>query len=174
MDNKLRFIRHTDYDDLPRVLFTGEEHKDDAMVKEFDHAFDLVASALRELHEVDADGGDHDAPIYMTRYVDICRQHTIVVARAAWHPGIVTVLYRELQKMPEGWTLQIDATDFPPGQAYVVVTADGTVHGWAEFRARRTLTAFGFPGIGGLVPGLLFAVRSAFGRLRKTAFRRPC
>jgi hypothetical protein len=142
----MQYKRQPRCEDLPVPVYTGKEHEDEAVVREFDSAFDNVAVALGKLYLVDTEGGQgiEGAPISMSRYVDVCRQHTIVVNRRAWHPDIITILHKELERLSAGWTLAIDATEFPPGKAHIVVEADGTVHGWSDFSARSTLTDFGF------------------------------
>lgn len=116
---------------------------------------------------MDAEGGCgvQGAPIYMDRHVDVCRQHTIVVDRQAWHPDVVKILHGQLQVLPKGWMLAIDATEFPEGQAHIVVEADGTVHGWSDYAARHTLNAFGFDHLKGPLQHLYFAVGSMIGHL---------
>lgn len=165
----MRFIRHFRFEGLPKPKFTGDEHKDEARVKEFDNAFDLVATALGDLYLVDTEGGCgvEGAPISMSRYVGVCRQHTIVVDRKAWHPDVVRILFEQLQVLPKGWTLAIDATEFPPGQAHIVVTADGVVHGWSDFSARSTLKTFGFGDLEGVCRNLHFAVVSFIDELKR-------
>lgn len=163
------FVHHLRYHDLPSPDFTGREHEDESMVREFDEAYDQLAAALSELYLVDS-GGSHPvegAPIHMDRYVDVCRQHTIVVDRLAWHPDVVEVLHQQLQQLPIGWIFAIDATDFPPGQALIVVEKDGRVHGWSDYSARSTLETFGFAGIGGPIRQLKFAVVSTIDRMRR-------
>ncbi len=166
----MQYKRQPRYKDLPIPAYTGEEHKDEAIVREFDNAFDSVAAALGKLHLVDTEAGCgvERAPVSMSRYVDVCRQHTIVINRRAWHPDIVTILHNELQRLPTGWTLAIDATEFPPGQAHIVVEADGTVHGWSDFSARSTLSDFGFE-----QPRFLTLVRLYFVELFDS-FRKKC
>jgi len=132
-------------------------------LREFDDAFDRAAVALGEVYLVDCGdgGGVKGSPISMSRYFDPCRQHTIVVFPKAWHPDVVRILCEQLQALPSGWTFAIDASEFPPGQAHIIVEADGTVHGWSEFSARSTLTAFGFPEIGNPLKCLSFRIVSA-------------
>jgi len=158
----MRYIRHIRSNLLPEPEFTGEEHKDDKRVAEFDQAFDQVATALGELYLVDPEGGCgvEGAPISMSRYVDICRQHMIVVDRRAWHPDIVRILYEQLQSMSDGWTLAIDVAGSRSGQAQIVVEADGTIHGWSDFSAHSILESFGFPPLRGFVTKVRFATVS--------------
>lgn len=164
----MRFVRHLHFEDLPSPEYTGEEYKDDARVREFDEAFDRLAAALSELHLVDTEGGCgiQGAPISMSRYVDVCRQHTIVIKRQAWHPEVVSVLHKQLQALPAGWTFAIDATEFPPGQAHMVVDADGTVHGWSDYSARSTLSRFGFDGFRSTFQQVQFALTSMIDQQR--------
>ena len=49
-----------------------------------------------------------------------------------------------LADLPDGWSFGIDATDFPPGQAHIMVTGSGDIYGWSEYRSRTTLDRFGF------------------------------
>ncbi|MBB5353910.1 hypothetical protein HNR46_004175 [Haloferula luteola] len=176
----MRFIRHPRFKDLPKPEFTGEEHKDEARVKEFDDAFDRIAASLSDLYLVDTESGCgvQGAPISMSRHVDICRQHTIVVDRQAWHPDVIKVLHKQLQELPNGWTLAIDASEFPPGQAHITVEPDGTVHGWSDYSARATLSAFGFDDLKGPIRNLRFAAVGFVDDLRtkielRRVIRRP-
>jgi len=141
----MRFVRHLRYKDLPQIKSFGEDSTREEKEREFDGAFDRVVEALGEVYLVDSgDRGEiQGAPISMSRYFDPCLQHTIVVYRKAWHSDVVRILHEVLQTLPAGWTFAIDVSD-SPGQAYIVVEADGTVHGWSDFSARSTLTAFGF------------------------------
>lgn len=159
----MRFLRHINYGSLPRMGSFEESISREDRLKEFDEAFDRVAAALGEVYLVDdGDGGGvKGSPISMSRYFDPCRQHTIVVYPKAWHPDVVRILCEQLQALPSGWTFAIDASEFPPGQAHIVVEADGTVHGWCEFRARSTLAAFGFPAITNPVKSIWFRIYSA-------------
>jgi hypothetical protein len=165
----MQFVRHLRYEDLPSPECTGEEHKDEVLVREFDEAFDRLAAALSELYLVDTEGGCgiEGAPISMCRYVDIYRQHTLVVERQAWHPDVIRILHQQLQQQPAGWTFAIDATEFPPGQAHIVVEQDGTVHGWCDFSASSTLSAFGFNELRGLLRIARFKTVSFIDRLKR-------
>jgi hypothetical protein len=165
----MRYIRHIRSNLLPEPEFTGHEHKDDKRVAEFDQAFDQVATALSDLYLVDPKGGCgvEGAPISMSRYVDICRQHTIVVGRQAWHSDIVRILHEQLQSMPDGWTLAIDVDGSHSGQAQIVVEADGTIHGWSDYSAHSVLENFGFPPLCGFVTKVRFAAVSILENLKR-------
>jgi hypothetical protein len=128
------------------------------MEGEFNEVYDALATALSDLYLVDdrAGMGPANAVISMSRFdVSICRHHNIVVDQPAWDPDLIKVMHGLLQKVPDGWTFGIDATDFPPGQAHMVIQKDGTVFGWSEFGARTTLSRFGFP----VRMGLLWSIR---------------
>ena len=159
----MRFVRHLRYKDLPRTNSFSEDSSREAQAREFDEAFDRVVEALGELYLVDS--GDRreieGAPISMSRYFDPCLRHTIVVYRKAWHPDVVRILHEVLQTLPAGWTFAIDVSD-SPGQAYIVVEADGTVHGWSDYSARATLAAFGFEGLEGTLKCACFWITSVF------------
>lgn len=165
----MRYIRHRRFEDLPSAVYTGEEHKDESLVREFDEAFDRVAAALSEVYLVDSEGGCgiEGAPISMSRYVDICRQHTIVVERGAWHPDIVRILHEQLKSLPQGWTFAIDVAGCPSGQAHIVVESDGTAHGWSNYAARNALSHFGFDRLSGLFRNINFAINSLMDDLRQ-------
>ena len=165
----MKFIRHLRYEGLPSPEYTGEEHKDEALVREFDEAFDRLAAALGQLYLVDTEGGCEieAAPISMCRYVDICRHHTIVVERQAWDPDVIQILHEQLQQLPAGWTFGIDATDFPTGQAHIVVEQDGTVHGWCDFPAGSILSVFGFKELRGPFRIARFKTVSFIDRLKR-------
>lgn len=165
----MKYIRHRRFEDLPSPVYTGEEHKDESLVREFDEAFDRVAAALSEVYLVDTEGGCgiEGAPISMSRYVDICRQHTIVVERGAWHPDVVRILHEQLKSLPQGWTFAIDVAGCPSGQAHIVVESDGTVHGWSDYAARAALSVFGFDRLTGLFRNIDFAVTSFMDDLRR-------
>ncbi|PAW65946.1 MAG: hypothetical protein B9S38_14350 [Verrucomicrobiia bacterium Tous-C4TDCM] len=156
----------------------GEEVSREEQVREFDEAFDRVVQALSEVYLVNSGDGDQikGAPIWMDRFFDPCLQHTIVVSSQAWHPDVVSILREVLQTLPAGWTFAIDATEFPPGQALIVVEADGTVHGWSYFSARSTLTAFGFEKLEGPLTCAWFWITSVYdewrSELRLRAFKR--
>jgi hypothetical protein len=160
----MKFVRHPRYKDLPRMKSFGEEVSREEQEREFDEAFDRVVEALSEVYLVDSgDRGEiQGAPISMSRYFDPCLQHTILVYPKAWHPDVVIILHEVLQTLPAGWTFAIDATEFPPGQALIVVEADGTVHGWSYFSARSTLTAFGFEKLGGPLTCAWFWITSVY------------
>ncbi|OYV04166.1 MAG: hypothetical protein CFE26_18365 [Verrucomicrobiales bacterium VVV1] len=145
------------------------------MIAESDLGFDRLAERLSELYLVNSDSNQQGAVIHMDRYFAPCRHHTVVIDPPAWHKDVITAMYEVLQGLPDGWTFGIDATEFPPGQAYIVVTQSGDVYGWSEFRARHTLVSFGFERGSPLllachlVLGSLEAVRRAWRvrRLRK-------
>ncbi len=155
----------------------GEDSTREEKEREFDEAFDRVVEALSEVYLVDSgDRGEiQGAPISMSRYFDPCLQHTIVVYPKAWHPDVVRILHEVLQTLPAGWTFAIDVSD-SPGQAYIVVEADGTVHGWSDYSARSTITAFGFKELEGSLKCACFWITSAIDvwhrELRWKSFRK--
>ncbi len=165
----MRFIRHRRFENLPSPVCTGAEHNDESLVREFDEVFDRLAAALGELYLVDTEGGCgiEGAPISMSRHVDICRQHMIVVQREAWHPDVIRILIEQLESLPPGWTIAIDVGGCPRGQAHIVVEADGTVHGWSDHGARAVLSAFGFDRLTGLFRKMDFAATSFIDELRR-------
>ena len=142
----MNYIRVVRYRDLPEPKNLSEPEAD-ALVDEFDKVFGQLSAALRKLFVVNDSGkGDRrSAAIRMCKYVDICRHHTVVVDEFAWKPEVIDVMHTLLQSVPDGWTFGIDASVSPGGQAHIVVHRDGTVHGWTEFKSRRTLDRFGFP-----------------------------
>lgn len=146
----------------------GEEVSREEQEREFDEAFDRVVEALGEAYLVDSgDRGEiQGAPISMSRYFDPCLQHTIVVYPKAWHPDVVRILHEVLETLPAGWTFAIDVSD-SPGQAYIVVEADGTVHGWSDYSARSTLTAFGFEELEGPLKCGWFWITSVYDDWRR-------
>ncbi|MCW1916512.1 hypothetical protein OJ996_23195 [Luteolibacter sp. GHJ8] len=142
----MQFVRCLRYRDLPKPKW--DENEEASLEKEFNEVYDQLVAALSELYLVDdqAGSGPENAVISMSRYdVSICRHHNIVADSPAWHPDLVMTMHAVLQEVPAGWTFGIDATEFPPGQAHVVIQRDGTVSGWSEFGARATLGRLGFP-----------------------------
>ena len=164
----MRFVRHPRYKNLPRMKSFGDEVSREEQELEFDEAFDRVVEALSRVYLVDSgDRGEiQGAPISMSRYFDPCLQHTIVVYRKAWHSDVVRILHEVLQTLPAGWTFAIDVSG-SPGQAYIVVEADGTVHGWSDYSARSTLTAFGFEKLEGLLKCGWFWITSVYDDWRR-------
>lgn len=170
----MRFFRVNRYADLPHPTETLD-HEDDEVIAESDLAFDRLAEALSTLYLVDDGDGQQGAPIHMYRYVDPCRHHTVVIDEAAWHVDVISTMIDVLSELPDGWTFGVDATEFPPGQAHLVVNQKGEVYGWAEYRARRTLESFGFEGISSPFQAFTAALRGlgeSFDRWRRRQARR--
>ena len=59
------------------------DHEDQAVIAESDLGFDRLAARLSELYLVDSGDGPKSAVIYMDRYVDPCRHHTVVIDEPA-------------------------------------------------------------------------------------------
>ena len=114
------------------------------MIAESDLRFDRLASRLSELYLVDSGDGPKSAVIYMSRHVDPCRHHTVVIDEPAWHRNVIQAMLEVLSDLPDGWSFGIDATAFPPGQAHIMITGSGDIYGWSEYRSRTTLDRFGF------------------------------
>lgn len=159
-DKMIRFHHVARYSALPKPTCKLDPEAD-GVIAESDLGFDRLAERLSDLYLVNSDNNQQGAVIHMDRYFAPCRHHTVVIAPPAWHKDVITTMYEVLQGLPGGWTFGIDATEFPPGQAHIVVTQSGDVYGWSEFRARHTLQSFGF---GKCSPSLL-AWRLALGSL---------
>jgi hypothetical protein len=144
----MRFHRLLTYSGLPQPT-CKLDHEDDEVIAESDSIFDRLAQRLSDLYLVDSGNGQQGAVIHMDRYCEPCRHHNVVVAQPAWHLDVIIAMHEVLRALPDGWTFGIDASEFPPGQAHIVVTKSGDVFGWSEFRARQTLASFGFRGSGG-------------------------
>jgi hypothetical protein len=140
----MRFHQVATYSALPKPTCRLDP-EDDAVIAESDLGFDRLAERLADLYLVDAGDEQQGAVIHMDRYFDPCRHHTVVIDQPAWHQDVIIAMHEVLTGLPEGWSFGIDATEFPPGQAHIVVTQSGDAYGWSEFRARHTLVSFGFP-----------------------------
>lgn len=143
LTNQMRFHRIPTYASLPEPG-PPLDHDDENIIVESDFGFDRLAARLSELYLVDSGKGPKSAVISMDRYADPCRHHTVVICEPAWHRDVIEVMLEVLADLPEGWSFGIDATEFPPGQAHIMVTGSGDVYGWSEYRSRSTLDRFGF------------------------------
>jgi hypothetical protein len=144
----MRFHQVPTFSALPQ-LPPKLDHEDEQVIAESDLAFDRLVQRLSELYLLDSGDGQQGAVIHMNRYFEPCRRHTVVVDEPAWHPDVVIAMHHVLRGLPDGWSFGIDATEFPPGQAHIVVTQSGDVYGWSDYRARHTLASFGFKSGGG-------------------------
>ena len=153
----MQFHRVLRYAELPEPSYPEDSEKPD-IVEEYDKVFDRLVEVLSDLYLVDDRGGlgPANAPISMSRYFTPCKHHTIIASSPSWNPDVLKALYDLLQELSNGWTFGIDATDYPPGQARIVVTQDAGVFGYAAFSARTTLDRYGFP------PGYGGPLRSAY------------
>jgi len=167
----MRFHQVATYSALPKPTCKLDP-AGEGVIAESDMGFDRLAERLSDLYLVNSDNNQQGAVIHMDRYFAPCRHHTVVIDPPAWHKDVIIVMHEVLQGLPKGWTFGIDATEFPPGQAHIVVTQSGDVYGWSEFRARHTLESFGFKSGGplflasSLVLGSVEAVRRAW-RVRR-------
>ena len=157
----MRFYRVARYKALPDLGPTLN-HEDDSVIAEVDGVFDKLADRLSELYLVDSGDGPDNSPICMNRYVDPCRHHTVVTEEAAWDMDLMPEMLDLLQSLPEDWSFGIDASDFSPGQAHIMVTKSGDIFGWSEFGARKTLDRFGFSPVSGVLSYLVNYTRGSF------------